>query len=127
MATNLDKLNAKLYDHVHTDEKRFKRAMAIEHACANMGMDNLLDDDDDIEAIHQQLLECHYDAELSNLSSFGRRKMTGSLEAKAEAAAEKAVAEEMKGWLEQAEGDFAKIKEQGLPWTLRSSRIVFGS
>lgn len=116
--------NTRLYDKVFTDAEKFVRAMAIEHTCANLGMDHLLDDDHDIESVYQQLLEEFYSAKLSELS--GGRRITGPMEGQAERLAEDAVNGELKSWLEQARGDFEKIKAQGKPWTLRSSREVFG-
>lgn len=111
--------NTRLYDHVYSTDEKFIEAAAIEHACANMGMEHLLDDDDSILSVKQQLTEEHYSA---YLSEFG---YSAKGEAKAEKKAVDSVHAEISSWKEQAAKDLVTIKERGLPLSLRSSRIVF--
>lgn len=111
--------NTSLYDATYKTEEKFVRAMCIEHAAANMGMEHLLDEHDVIEDVYQALAEAHYDAFLSE-SGYGFRN-----QARSEAMAFDAVDGEVKSWENQAKEDLQKIKERGLPQTLRSSRMVF--
>ena len=116
-----DITNSALYDHVFTNKDKFITAMCIEHACANMGMDHILDEEDTVEGVKQQLMENFYSA---FLGEFG---YSPKGEARAERKADESVNGEIKSFRAIASGDFDKIVERGLPWTLRSSRIVFES
>lgn len=111
--------NIRLYDATFKSEEKFIRAMCIEHAAANMALEYLLDELDDIEIVYQELAAAHYDAYLSE----NNYKNEGMCEARAF----DVVNEEVNMWEKQAKEDLQKIKERQLPQTLRSSRIVFAN
>ncbi len=118
-------MNKRVYDKVYTDREEFLQAQAAEHTIANMAMDHLIDEVYDIQDALQQLREEHASAEISNITQFGQKRLTGAMEGEAHTKALSNVDQEMKSWREQAEKDLAKLEAKGLPWTLRNSQSVF--